>query len=608
MSKFAIKCPNPSCGSYIEASSGLFSTGLFAPKSVKCAACGNSFNVMANKMASMECPHCKNTIIYDQSKGEKTVCPICHEKIQTLGHMIGFSCPSCSCQLSVNQEKIKEPYSCPLCETVINVQNQIEKERVKNQGLASIIKYEGGNDVFVWKHPIEDFNFGSQLIVHESQEAIFFKDGKALDLFGSGRYTLATQNLPVLEKLYQLPTNSDEIFHSEVYFINMTTQMGIKWGTDDKVPLFDPASGLYIKIGASGHFNLKVSDSRKLLLKVVGTMEKFTQSQMMGREDRNNKDDDGGCKAGSFKPLIVTKVKANLARTIKEMHIDILEIYSYLDILSEQMRNVINEALTEYGLVMPEFFITTVVFPDEKENPDFAKLIKQFAERTLNIRQMEINKVTAEAEQGVKLVEAQTAAQVKLVDAQAEAEAHKLQAFAEAEGMKAKGYFYQQETARKVGLQAMKNGITGSENGSGGLGDLAGLGVTLGAMGGVISMTKDALNPIMGAATDLGNGLGGIAAENTPEKAITWNCVCGEQNISSKFCPECGKKRPEPVQEKTWDCICGMKKISSRFCPECGAKRPEAINTDMWNCSCGTREIKSKFCPNCGAGREERHE
>ena len=63
-------------------------------------------------------------------------------------------------------------------------------ERIRRDGLASIIKYEGDRDTLIWKHPIEDFNLGSQLIVHESQEAIFFKDGQALDLFGPGRYTL----------------------------------------------------------------------------------------------------------------------------------------------------------------------------------------------------------------------------------------------------------------------------------------------------------------------------------------------------------------------------------------------------------------------------------
>ena len=144
-------------------------------------------------------------------------------------------------------------------------------EKVKREGLASIIKYEGDNETLVWKHPIEDFNMGSQLIVHESQEAIFFRDGQALDLFGPGRYTLETQQLPILEKLYDLPTNPEGTFHSEVYFINKTVQMSIKWGTPDKVRFIDPLTSAPLEIGASGELNLQVQDARKLLVKLVGT-------------------------------------------------------------------------------------------------------------------------------------------------------------------------------------------------------------------------------------------------------------------------------------------------------------------------------------------------
>ena len=67
--------------------------------------------------------------------------------------------------------------------------------------IADIIKYEGDNSTFIWKHPCEDFNTTTQLIVHESQEAIFFMNGQALDLFGPGRHTLETQNIPLLKKL-----------------------------------------------------------------------------------------------------------------------------------------------------------------------------------------------------------------------------------------------------------------------------------------------------------------------------------------------------------------------------------------------------------------------
>ena len=591
MSKFVIECP--SCGRYAEAS-----TGFFSKKKIECS-CGNIINVKTDKMTSKICPHCGNNVVFDQSKGENAVCPVCHEKINTSENMTAlaeFTCPSCSCRLTA--DKNAASYTCPLCDTVINVQERIAKEKVKNQGMASVIKYEGNKETFVWKHPIEDFNLGSQLIVHESQEALFFRDGKALDLFGAGRYTLSTQNIPILENLYKLPSNTDEVFHSEVYFINLTTQMGIKWGTDSKVRLFDPASGLHIEIGACGNFSLRVNNSRKLLIKLVGTASEFTQKDVIG----------GGYSitsvVGKFKALVMNKVKANLARTIKENNINILEIDEYIDTVSDKLRVIINETLDEYGLYMPEFYVTSVLTPDD--DPNFRRLKQQFADKTLKVREEEIRKAEAEAAQGRKILEAQTEAQLKMVGAQGEAEALKIKAQAEAEAyrtqaeaeateMKMKGYTYSQETSRMVGMEAMQNGITGSgSSGGSALGDIAGLGVTLGAMGGVINMTKDALNPIMQAGSEIGGSV--VPNETIPG----WTCSCGKTGITTKFCPECGSAKPE--EKPGWDCTCGMKNITSKFCPECGSKKPEK---QTWDCSCGKTGITSKFCPECGAKMPE---
>ena len=138
--------------------------------------------------------------------------------------------------------------------------------------LVDIIKYEGDNSTFVWKHPCEDFNSLTQLIVHESQEAVFFMNGQALDLFGAGRYTLETQNIPKLGKLLNRTTGDNTPFHCEVYFINKTVQMAMKWGTDSKVRYIDPDSGVPLELGASGSLNMQVAESRKLLIKLVGTM------------------------------------------------------------------------------------------------------------------------------------------------------------------------------------------------------------------------------------------------------------------------------------------------------------------------------------------------
>ena len=588
MAKFVIECPR--CGKYVEAK-----TGFFARKKIDCA-CGYTINVRTDKMASRTCPHCGNNVVFDQSKGEDARCPVCGEAINTMAEQtkaVEFSCRQCGVRLRVSRGA--ERYTCPVCDFENDVAERLKAEQIRQDGLASIIKYEGDGETLVWKHPIEDFNLGSQLIVHESQEAIFFRDGQALDAFGAGRYTLETQQLPMLEKLYKLPTDTEGTFHSEVYFINMATQMGVKWGTDSKVRLFDPTSGLHVELGASGEFNIRVVNARKLLLRVVGTTANLRQEDLLG----------GG--RGFFRAMVMTQVKSYLAAAIRENNISVLEIDERLMELSEALRDRINPRLAEYGLEMAEFFVSRVVTPDD--DPNFRRMKEQFAEQYLGVRQEEIRRREAEAAARRKAVEAQTAAQMKIIGAQgeaealkiqkqAEAEAYRMQAAAEAEEMRMKGYTYQQETARKVGMEAMQHGITGNGGGvAGGLGDLAGLGVTLGAMGSVVGMTKDALNPVMDAAAQMGRAVGGAIAPDG------WDCPdCGQKGIASNFCPNCGHKRPAP--DMGWTCPdCGQKGIASNFCPNCGHKRP-ASDTG-WTCpNCGQKGIVSNFCPNCGKKRE----
>ena len=197
----------------------------------------------------------------------------------------------------------------------------------------------------------------------------------------------------------------------------------------------------------------------------------------------------------------------------------------------------------------------------------------------------------------MKIIGAQGEAEALKIQKQAEAEAYRMQAEAEAAEMRMKGYTYQQETSRQVGMEAMKNGLGGGTNAAGALGDLAGLGVSLGAMGSVIGMTKDALNPMTQDAAQMGAAVGAAVAGG-------WDCpVCGHKNITTNFCPDCGGKKPEA--KTGWDCAqCGTKNIQSKFCRNCGAKKPE--ESSGWTCpECGTKDILSKFCPNCGARKPE---
>ena len=612
MSKFVIECPN--CGKYAEGR-----TGFSARKKSDCA-CGYTIDVRTDKLTGRECPHCGNMVVFDQTKGENAKCPVCGEPINNLAvqdKTLEFSCQQCGVRLRT--AKTAEKYTCPVCDFENFIPERLMSEQIKKDGLASIIKYEGDNNTLIWKHPIEDFNYGSQLIVHESQEAIFFRDGQALDLFGAGRYTLETQQLPLLEKVYKLPTDTEGTFHSEVYFINKTVQMAIKWGTPEKVRFIDPLTGVPLELGASGELNLAVADSRKLLLKLVGT----TKGIAWG-------DGEGLTKSvqASFRPLIANTVKTNLSAVIKENAIDLLEVDEKLDLISDRLRDRLLPGFEEYGLTIPQFYVTNVVLPEH--DPNF-KRIRELHTITLQTRayQAEATVLTAKAQseaqyrtaqeqskaaieaarRGVVLEQQATETEIarreaerRVIAAQAEAQAQRMAGLTEAEIMAAKGYNQKdviQAEVQKSYAQAigeMGPAITAGGGGSSVMGDLLGLGVGMAAATTV--------------APQIGNMMKGFQMPNMSGEAAPtaggWECPeCGTKNIQSHFCPNCGSRKPEAKPTDTWNCpACGAKNIRSKFCPECGSKKPEPDSG--WTCpACGKTGILSKFCPECGAKKPE---
>lgn len=627
MSKFVMECPN--CGKYVEAK-----TGFFVRKKIDCA-CGYTIDVRTDKLTSRTCAHCGNDVVFDQSKGTAAKCPVCGQPINTMAEQdktVQFNCAQCGIRLNTSKGAVT--YTCPVCDHINDVAERLKTEEIKKDGLASIIKYEGDADTLVWKHPIEDFNLGSQLIVHESQEAIFFRDGQALDLFSAGRYTLETQQLPILEKLYSLPTDTQGTFHSEVYFFNLIHQMAIKWGTPEKINFLEPMTGAPISIGARGVMNFKIANARKLLLKLVGTGGKLTRHELM-------EDGEGHIK-NYFRSLIQLTVSTNLANIITAEKMDILQLDQQKIRLSAAMLGAIQSSFEEYGLVVTEFLVMGIMLPQrgdlgydalqtilQMRQKDLTKsaiatetelkLAEMEAKKQLDIRiqenvaEVEIAHRKAVAQKGeTSVLEAQYAGQVKMAEATGETQAERLRmqlemerklqtAQIEAEEMRLKGYNQRdvmQADVQKAYAGALGHmGANGGGVGSGMLGDIAGLGVTLGAMGSVIGMTKDAMTPMM--------NMGAAMAAPAAPKASGWDCACGEKNIQSKFCPECGAKKPEPKATDTWDCPnCGNKGITAKFCGECGCKKPEA--PAVWDCpNCGNKGITAKFCGECGCRKPE---
>jgi membrane protease subunit (stomatin/prohibitin family) len=378
--------------------------------------------------------------------------------------------------------------------------------------IADVIKYEGNNQTFVWKHPKEDFRTGSQLVVHESQEAAFFKDGQALDMFGPGKYTLETQNMPLVGKLFNRMTGDKSPFHCEVYFINKAEQMGIKWGTDSYIEYVEPAYQFPVKIGASGEMSLKAEDSKRLLLKLVGTEIGMTQQGIRQK----------------FHAFLMTRVKTYLARLIKAEAINIFEIDERLSDISAGLQGKLHQDFSDYGLELTRFFVSTIVKPEgDRSYQKFKELhFRQYADI-----------MDAKLRQQVGVIDQQTQAQRMVIESQGIADKRKIE-----------GYTYGDERGFDVAEKVAQNESVGEFSNMGiGLGMVSGVGNTVGgAVGGIV---RDAMAP------------------QQKDAAAARACAkCGsELPAGAKFCMECGAA----VTGKCGECSADVP-ANAKFCPACG--------------------------------------
>lgn len=461
--------------------------------------------------------------------------------------------------------------------------------------IAEIIKYEGDNSTFIWKHPCEDFNNMTQLIVHESQEAIFFMNGQALDLFGPGRHTLTTQNIPLVGKALNRVTGGETPFHCEVYYINKTVQMAVKWGTDSKVRFIEPTLGIPFAIGASGEMNLAVSDARRLLVKLVGTMNGIAW------EDRGS----GFTKSlsQSFRPLISTAIKTHLSASIKAQNINILEIDENLEMLSAILREKILPGFEEYGLTIPQFYISNVLLPED--DPNFRRMRElqtvsfqtkmAEAEATVRSAKAEAEATVTAAQRKIELERQTTETEIarreaerRLIEAQAEAQAAKMAGYAEAEIMQVKGYTQKdiiEADVKKAFAEGLGN-MGANGGGSGVIGDVIGLGVGMAAAGAVGSQFGDMFKGMTGGAQ--------APAEAPAKEEKCPNCGSAVP-ANAKFCLECGTKIEKLADDEVICPSCGKKVRRGKFCLECGAS---FINKCP---KCGSEvPAGGKFCLECG--------
>ena len=194
-----------------------------------------------------------------------------------------------------------------------------------------------------------EIKWGAQLVVRESQAAVFFYNGKACDALGPGRHTLKTGNVPILTKILSTPWGMTSPLRAEVYLVNMKVFPNLTWGTRDPVAFRDSELGL-IRLRAFGMFNIRVLQPVLLINNLIGTQGVFTQGEI---EEYLNR-------------VIVSRFNDLMGDRIDT----IFSLPSRYNDLSAELKKTLQADFTRFGLELSDLFIQSITPP-----PDVQKAI-----------------------------------------------------------------------------------------------------------------------------------------------------------------------------------------------------------------------------------------
>ncbi len=184
-----------------------------------------------------------------------------------------------------------------------------------------------------------DFRLGSQVIVRESQRAVFYRDGKSLDLFDPGRHTITTANLPILSGMLRLVTGGNNIFTAEVYFVNMREYTDLKWGTPQPISLRDTDLGL-VRLRAFGQYTMQMADPKRFVDQIVGTQGIYMTAQI---EDY-------------LRGVIISRMTDVLGENMKSIF-DLPQLY---DEIGAGMRARVQDDFLAMGIALKQFMVVSI--------------------------------------------------------------------------------------------------------------------------------------------------------------------------------------------------------------------------------------------------------
>ena len=227
------------------------------------------------------------------------------------------------------------------------------EEGKKGMELYSVIKNDRPiDDLLVWKHTKEDFNTNSQIIVMESEEALFVKDGVVVGTITAGKHTLNTQNFPFINGLRKMVTGGESPFSCKIYFIDKAHKLEMLWGTDSPIQMRDAEYGFAVGVRARGSYAIQIKDSKKFFVKLVGNTEFFTKEQTQEQ----------------FRSAFQSKIKVTIAKTMKECKYTILDMNTELETIGKSVENDLAEILDEYGIRLVNFYVSDISIPEDDPN------------------------------------------------------------------------------------------------------------------------------------------------------------------------------------------------------------------------------------------------
>ncbi len=222
--------------------------------------------------------------------------------------------------------------------------------------LIDVVKWEVNTKELVHKFPSNDLRIGTQLVVYNGQTAFFVKGGKVLDEFGAGTHTLKSENIPLLNKLINIPFGGDSPFQAEVWFVNKLAVLDTKWGTPVPIQLEDPKYGIIVPVRSFGQYGLRIADPRVFMDALVGNMSSFTIDKV----------------DSYFKGKMMSFFANLISDKLTKDNISVLNINSHLVELSQYVEQSLADEFLKYGLVFENFHIMSINVPED--DPSFKKL------------------------------------------------------------------------------------------------------------------------------------------------------------------------------------------------------------------------------------------